>query len=82
MEVLIRYSILDSIQIAGMDFYADMIKKAYETISTKEYDPLEHRQTQFDMDYNTFQMQIDVAEGGMQKFLKIKLEMIPSCVSR
>lgn len=82
MEVLVRYSILDSIKIAGMQVYGDLIEKAYETISCKNYDPLEHRRPEFDMDYNTFQLQIDAAEGGMQKFLKVQLERIPNSVPR
>jgi dynein heavy chain len=43
LEIIIRYQIIDYIKISGMEEFSDKIKKAFQVISQKKYDPLAHR---------------------------------------
>lgn len=77
----IIYSILDRILISGMEKFNAMIKSARITISSKLYDPLNYRIETFDVDYEKFVKEVEVAEVGMQQFLKLLTTDCPTAES-
>lgn len=77
MDVLtttIKYSILESSTIEGIDVYADKFKEFYKKISTKTYDTLNHRQDFFDVDYKEFKQSVCDTEWEMEEFVGASLE--------
>lgn len=77
LDTELTYSILDNIKIMGMEKFNTQIKHARETISQKNYDPLDYRIDIFDMDFNAFMKDLESAEIGMQKLVKEKIQGIP-----
>ncbi|XP_062548437.1 dynein axonemal heavy chain 8 [Armigeres subalbatus] len=82
MELYLKYQIIDRIGIAGTNTFSNLIKKAFNWIASKTYDPLVHRQHQFDVDYEVFLKEIKAAETGLQKFTKEMLSVVPTIESR
>lgn len=82
MEVCLRYEILKTIPITGMEQFLEKIELAFETISTTFYDPLAYRLKQFDKDFLQFQKEVSVAEMDMENFVKDYLDPIPLTAQR
>jgi dynein heavy chain, axonemal len=82
MEVIMRYQVLDRVKIFGMESFAVRIKEAFKLISEKSYDPLAHRDQEFNDDFTTFQKQINVVELEMEVFVKRYLEDIDTVEMR
>lgn len=72
------YSILDRIKISGTEVFANAIKSAFQCISTKGYNPLAHRISTFDHDYDKFMKDVDSTELKLQQFLKMLTSDIPT----
>lgn len=77
LDTELTYSILDDIKIMGMEKFNSQIKSARETISQKNYDPLDYRIDIFDVDFKAFMKDLESAEIGMQKLVKEKIQGIP-----
>lgn len=60
-----------------MDKFNAMIKGARTTISSKDYDPLNHRIKLFDKDFDKFVHECEQAEVGMQQFVKQQIADAP-----
>ncbi|XP_058453053.1 dynein axonemal heavy chain 8 [Malaya genurostris] len=82
MELYLKYKIIDEVGISGTEKFSNRIKKAYDVIASKTYDPLVHRQHQFDHDYDVFLKEIEASEIGLQQFVKEMLSVIPTIESR
>lgn len=82
MELYLKYKVIDRIGIAGTSAFSNRIKKAYDVIASKTYDPLVHRQHEFDDDYEVFLKEIKEAETGLQRFTKEMLSVVPTIESR
>lgn len=78
LQSLTKYSVLDRIRISGMEVFAKIIKTAFSKITSKPYDPLAHRLTEFDHDYENFLKEVEIAEYKMQEFLKNYINEIPN----
>lgn len=77
LDTELTYSILDNIKIMGMEKFNTQIKSARDTISQKNYDPLDYRIEIFDVDFKAFMKDLENAEIGMQKLVKEKIQGIP-----
>lgn len=82
MMVQMRYEVLDQLKISGMEKYSERIKQAYERVSNKPYDPLEHRINTFDDDYIVFQKEIILIETDMSNFVKNYLDKVDNVEMR
>ncbi|XP_036329883.1 dynein heavy chain 8, axonemal-like [Rhagoletis pomonella] len=71
------YSVLDRINISGMEKFNAQIKGARSTIASKPYDPLDYRIDLFNKDYNAFIKEVEQAEVGMQQFVKQQIADVP-----
>lgn len=69
-----KYSILQSSVIEGIDEFAKKFQDLFKTISTKTYDPLNHRSDEFDNDYQEFKQNIADAEWELEEFVAKSLE--------
>lgn len=76
LELMTKYSVLDRIQISGMEVFAKIIKTGFSKITAKSYDPLAHRMTEFDHDYKDFLKVVETAELKMQEFLDVYINEI------
>ncbi|KAB0798200.1 hypothetical protein PPYR_09193 [Photinus pyralis] len=74
LEITIRYSILQSSTIEGIDEFGDLFNNLYKTISSKKYDTLNHRQEMFDNDYKEFKTAVAKAEWDLEEFVGNSLE--------
>jgi dynein heavy chain, axonemal len=81
-EILMRYQVLNKIRVAGLEVFAKRIEVTYKAISGKPYDPLDHRLEDFDIDYVSFQAEINSVEMGMEVFVKRYVEKIESVEMR
>lgn len=77
LDTELTYSVLDDIKIMGMEKFNSQIKSARDTISQKNYDPLDYRINLFDADFNAFMKDLESAEIGMQKLVKEKIQGYP-----
>lgn len=60
-----------------MEKFNAQIKGARAAISAKPYDPLNYRIEAFDKDFETFVKEVEVAEVGMQQFVKQQIQGVP-----
>ncbi|EDS37982.1 ciliary dynein heavy chain 5 [Culex quinquefasciatus] len=82
MELFLKYQVIDRIGIAGTNVFSSRINKAFDVIAAKPYDPLVHRQHQFDVDFEVFKKEVEAAEIGLQKFAKEMCNEVPTIESR
>ncbi|XP_052892579.1 dynein axonemal heavy chain 8 [Anopheles moucheti] len=73
MEIYLKYEIIDQVAIYGTEVFSGRIRAAYETLTSKPYDPLIYTEFQFDADYECYLKEVEIAELGLQKFLKNQL---------
>lgn len=76
-NIEITYSVLDRIRISGMEKFSSIIKTARAAISSKPYNPLNYRIDQFDEDFEHFIRDVELAEVGMQQFVKQQIADVP-----
>ena len=76
MEICLRYQVLDRVKISGMEIFSERIKSSFRTISEKRYDPLAHRLTEFDRNYENFQKDVNTVELEMEVFVKRYVDRI------
>ncbi|KAK5645861.1 hypothetical protein RI129_004325 [Pyrocoelia pectoralis] len=74
LETTIKYSILQSSCIEGIEEFVDLFNNLYKTISSKKYDTLNHRQEIFDNDYKEFKNAVVKAEWDLEEFVGNSLE--------
>lgn len=77
LEHALKYSILESSKIEGIEEYAAKFKNIYTVISSQPYDALNHRKPDFDVDYKIFKQSIDKAEKELKAFMHSTLAEIP-----
>ncbi|XP_055595824.1 dynein axonemal heavy chain 8 [Uranotaenia lowii] len=82
MELVLKYQVIDQIGISGTEVFSSKIEKAFDVISSKTYDPLVHREHQFDHDYEIFLKEVEAAEIGLQKYSKEMVNSVPNIESR
>ncbi|KAF5272454.1 hypothetical protein FQR65_LT04922 [Abscondita terminalis] len=74
LQRTIKYSILQSSTIEGIEVFANKFIDFHKKISTKKYDALNHRQEMFDNDYVEFRKSIANAEYNLEEFVGNSLE--------
>ncbi|XP_075210479.1 dynein heavy chain 8, axonemal kl-3 [Lycorma delicatula] len=77
LEIALKYSILESSKIEGIEEYAAKFNSIYKIISSKPYDALNHRKPDFDNDYEIFKESIINAEKELKAFMEQTLGQIP-----
>lgn len=74
LQTTLKYSILQSSVIEGIDEFAKKFQDLFVAISTKTYDPLNHRSDEFDKDYQEFKQGIVDSEWELEEFVAKSLE--------
>lgn len=82
LETFQTYSVLDRVKISGTDVLFNRIQNAFNVITSQNYDPLLYRNRQFVEDFENFQKEVEAAELGLQQFLKERLSIVPTTISR
>lgn len=68
METNLSKSILCSSSLYGIDDFSIKFTDIFQQITRKKCDPLNHRKTDFDIDYEEFTKNISVVEIKMREF--------------
>lgn len=74
LNTTIKYSILQSSTIEGIDVYANKFIEFHKKISTQKYDALNHRLPYFDADYKEFKKHVIETEWELEEFVGTSLE--------
>lgn len=64
-----KYSILQSSTIEGIDDYANKFIEFHRNISVQKYDALNHRLHYFDRDFQEFQQNVVDTEWELEEFV-------------
>ncbi|XP_076295220.1 dynein heavy chain 8, axonemal kl-3 [Lasioglossum baleicum] len=68
LQTTLTYSVLHSSTIQGIDMFANKFTSFFQDISSKNYDPLDHRKPYFDGDYDTFKKNVAQTETELRSF--------------
>lgn len=68
LQTTLTYSILHSSTIEGIDAFAQKFTGFYKKIASQSYDPLDHRKSYFDPDYEEFKKNVIEAEIELREF--------------
>lgn len=74
LNTTIKYSILQSSTIEGIDTYANKFIEFHKKISSQKYDALNHRLPNFDKDYKEFRQNVVDTEWELEEFVGNSLE--------
>lgn len=74
LQTTIKYSILQSSTIEGIDVFAKKFVDFFKHISTQKYDALNHRLPYFDKDYLQFKQNVVDTEWELEEFVGMSLE--------
>lgn len=74
LQTTLKYSILQSSVIDGIDLFANKFQDYFKTISSQNYDPLNHRSDEFDKDYQIYKQGIVDSEYELEEFVAKSLE--------
>ncbi|CAG9764101.1 unnamed protein product [Ceutorhynchus assimilis] len=74
LRTTIKYSILQSSTIEGIDVFAKKFIDFYKSISSQKYDALNHRSPTFETDYNQFKQNVVDTEWELEEFVGASLE--------
>ncbi|XP_039290802.1 dynein heavy chain 8, axonemal [Nilaparvata lugens] len=78
LETALKYSIIESSKIEGIEEHAMKFKQIFVTISSKPYDAINsYRKPDFDVDYEKFMTAIEAAEVSLREFMHQTLALIP-----
>lgn len=76
MQITLKYSILQSSTIEGIDEFATKFSELFKAISTATYDALNHRTDDFDKDYDVFKQGVVDTEWELEEFVAKCLEKL------
>lgn len=62
------YQILHSSAIQGIDVFANKFSSFFQEVSSKDYDPLDHRKPFFDRDYDNYKKNTADTEVELRNF--------------
>lgn len=74
LQTTVKYSILQSSTIEGIDYFANKFQQFYKQISSQKYDELNHRLDAFDKDYAEFKQNVIDTEWELEEFVGSSLE--------
>ncbi|KAJ8919736.1 hypothetical protein NQ315_006264 [Exocentrus adspersus] len=74
LSTTMKYSILQSSTIEGIDVYANKFIEFFKKISSQKYDALNHRLPFFDKDYKEFRQNVVDTEWELEEFVGNSLE--------
>ena len=63
------YANIGDVRIEGIDIIAVRYKTIVESVRKKTYDILDHRKSEFDVDYAEFRSQFDTLQSQIQAFV-------------
>ncbi|XP_076166225.1 dynein heavy chain 8, axonemal kl-3 [Ptiloglossa arizonensis] len=67
-QTSLTYSILHSSSIQGIDLFANQFSSFFHGIASHNYDPLDHRKSYFDIDYDKFKKSVVETETELRHF--------------
>ncbi|OAD58895.1 Dynein heavy chain 8, axonemal [Eufriesea mexicana] len=68
LQTALTYQILYSSAIQGIDVFADKFSSFFQDVSSKDYDPLDHRKPYFDSDYDNYKRNTADTEVELRNF--------------
>lgn len=68
LETTLTYLILYNSAIEGIDVFANKFFSFFQDISSKDYDPLNHRKPYFDSDYDNYKKNVAEMEIELRNF--------------
>ncbi|XP_046493196.1 dynein axonemal heavy chain 8 [Neodiprion pinetum] len=68
LQTTLTYSILHSSTIEGIDVFAQKFTNFFKKIASQQYDPLDHRKSYFDPDYDEFKRNVIETEIELREF--------------
>ncbi|XP_046400520.1 dynein axonemal heavy chain 8 [Ischnura elegans] len=77
LSTFIKYSVLRSSRIEGIEVFAKRFLDMEKSISNKEYDVLDHRKPYFDQDYQEIRRSIGDIEKDLRNFMNDHLSLTP-----
>lgn len=78
LQISLKYSILQSSKLEGIEVHEAKFRNIFMVISSKPYDALNHRKPDFDVDYDIFKQAIDTADEDLRAYKKQILSATPN----
>ncbi|KAK0165144.1 hypothetical protein PV328_003692, partial [Microctonus aethiopoides] len=78
LENNISHSILISSTIEGIDTFTKKFMSFFQKITTQQYDPLNHRNPEFDVDYDEFKKNVAETEFELREFFFRSISLVPN----
>lgn len=77
-EITLTYSILQSSTLEGIDTFNAKFISFFKRISSKNYDPLDHRKPYFNSDYDEFKNDVGKTEIELRTFFYNTVSLTPN----
>ncbi|KAF7401630.1 hypothetical protein HZH68_007450 [Vespula germanica] len=77
-EITLTYSILQSSTLEGIDTFNAKFISFFQKISSKKYDPLDHRKPYFNSDYDEFKHDVAKTEIELRTFFYDTVSLTPN----
>lgn len=80
VDTLQQFSVLRDSHIEGIESLANRFNHTFSALKKKPYNPLDHRKTEFNADYDEFQRQISELEDQLVSFMASSFSRVQSCM--
>ena len=80
VDIMQQFSVLKESHIEGIESLANRFNHAISALKKKPYNPLDHRRTEFNADYEEFQRQISELEDQLVNFMVSSFNKVQSCM--
>ncbi|KAI4504021.1 hypothetical protein M0802_000492 [Mischocyttarus mexicanus] len=81
LEITLTYSIFQSSTLEGIDRFSAKFLSFFQKISSKNYDPLDHRKPYFNIDYDEFKRNVEETEIELRTFFYDTVSVTPNIVA-
>lgn len=78
LQTTLTYLILYNSAIEGIDVFANKFSSFFQEISSKDYDPLNHRKPYFDSDYDNYKKNVAETEVELRNFFYKSVSETPN----
>ncbi|XP_048268511.1 dynein axonemal heavy chain 8 [Bombus terrestris] len=78
LQTTLTYLILYNSAIEGIDVFANKFSSFFQEISSKDYDPLNHRKPYFDSDYDNYKKNVAETEIELRNFFYKSVSETPN----
>ena len=80
VDTVQQFSVLRESHIEGIESLANRFNHIISALKKKPYNPLDHRRTEFNTDYEEFQRQISELEEQLGSFMASSFNQVQSCM--